>query len=58
MAWNQILTLDIEGGIGGLAYLSCEWVLCDTLKAACVQLPIHSRKFEVAALLEAPLTVF
>lgn len=57
-AWNQTLTLDIEGGIGGVEHLSCGKVFCDTLKVSCVQSPIHSGELEVAALLEAPVAVF
>lgn len=58
MAWNQTLTLDIEGGVGGMEQLSCDCVLYNTLKVPCIQLPIHGSKLEVAALLEAPLAVF
>lgn len=57
-AWNERLTLNIEGGIVGVERLSCDRVLCDALKVSCVQLPIHSGELEVAALLEAPLAVF
>lgn len=38
--------------------LSCDCVLCNTLKVPCIQLPVHGSKLEVAALLEAPLAVF
>lgn len=57
-AWNPILTLDIEGSVGGVADLSRDRVLCDALKVPRVQLPIHGSELEVAALLEAPLAVF
>lgn len=52
---NPILTLDIEGSVGGVAYLSRDRVLSDALEAARVQLPIHGGELEVAALLDAPL---
>lgn len=58
MARNETLTLDIEGGIGGVECLSCDQVFCNALKVPSVQLPIHSGELEVATLLEAPLTVF
>lgn len=58
MAWNPILTLDIEGSVGGVSYLSRDRVFCDALKAPRVQLPIHGSELEVAALLDAPLAVF
>lgn len=57
-ARNPTLTLDIEGGIGGVAYLSRDRVFGDALKAPGVQLPIHGGELEVAALLETPLAVF
>lgn len=38
--------------------LSCDCVLCNTLKVPCIQLPVHCSKLEVAALLEEPLAVF
>lgn len=57
-AWDETLTLDIEGGIGGLEHLSYGQVFCDALEVPGVQPPIHSGKLEVAALLEAPLVVF
>lgn len=57
-AWNETLTLDIEGGVGGVQLLSCGSVSCHALKVSCVQPPIHGGELEVAALLEAPLAVF
>ena len=56
-AWNETLTLDIEGGVGGVEYLSRGRVFHDALKVPCVQLTIHRRELEVAALLEEPLAV-
>lgn len=58
MAWNPILTLDIEGSVGGVADLSRDRVFCQALKAPRVQLPVHGSELEVAALLDAPLAVF
>ncbi len=54
----KTLTLDIEGGVGGVERLSRDRVLCDALEVSSVQLPIHGGELEVAALLEAPLAVF
>lgn len=57
-ARNETLTFDIEGGVGGVAVFSCGRVFCDTFEVSRVQLPIHRRELEVAALHEAPLAVF
>ena len=57
-ARNPILTLDIEGSVGRVAYLSRDRVFRHALEAPCVQLPVHRSELEVAALLHAPLAVF
>lgn len=50
---QRSLTLDIEGGIGGLEGLSCDGVFGDAHKAPRVLLAIHGGELEVAALQEA-----
>lgn len=55
---KETLTLDIEGGVGGLQELSRPSVHCDALEVPCVQSPVHGGELEVAAFLESPLGVF
>lgn len=57
-AWSETLTLDIEGGVGGVERIPSGRVVGDALEVARVQQPIHSCELEVAALLEAPLAAF
>lgn len=53
----RTLTLDIEGGVGGVEHLSRGRVLRDAHEVPRVQAPVDGGELEVVAFLVAPLVV-